>query len=97
LTEAKRLGYRPALTSGLDEVEKGLLKGQIEEVIEILPPREKRILELSFGLLGERALTHEEIGRRFGVTRGRIRQIQAKALRKLRHPARSKELRDYLG
>lgn len=73
-----------------------LLKGHIGEVLESLNPRERRVLELRFGLRDGRLRTLEEVGREFGVTRERIRQIEAKALRKLRHPTRSKKLRDYL-
>lgn len=73
-----------------------LLKGHIMEVLDSLSSREKRVLELRFGLLDGRARTLEEVGKEFGVTRERIRQIEAKALRKLRHPSRSKRLRDYL-
>ncbi len=61
-----------------------------------LNPRERRVLQLRFGLEDGRSRTLEEVGREFGVTRERIRQIEAKALRKLRHPSRSKKLKDYL-
>jgi len=74
-----------------------LLKHQISEVLKSLSPRERRILELRFGLVDHRPRTLEEVGREFGITRERIRQIEAKALRKLRHPSRAKQLRDYLG
>ncbi len=73
-----------------------LLKEQIEVVLETLTPRERRVLQLRFGLEDGRSRTLEEVGREFGVTRERIRQIEAKALRKLRHPTRSKRLKDYL-
>ena len=73
-----------------------LLKEQIEEVLSTLNPREQRVLQLRFGLEDGRSRTLEEVGREFGVTRERIRQIEAKALRKLRHPSRSKRLKDYL-
>ncbi|MCL6449745.1 MAG: RNA polymerase sigma factor RpoD [Acetobacteraceae bacterium] len=73
-----------------------LLKEQLEEVLETLSPREKKVLRLRFGLDDGRARTLEEVGQVFGVTRERIRQIEAKALRKLRHPSRSKKLKDYL-
>lgn len=73
-----------------------LLKEQLEEVLETLTPREKRVLQLRFGLEDGRARTLEEVGQHFGVTRERIRQIEAKALRKLRHPSRSKKLKDFL-
>jgi len=73
-----------------------LLKEQLEEVLETLTPREKEVLRLRFGLEDGKARTLEEVGQRFRVTRERIRQIEAKALRKLRHPSRSKKLKDYL-
>lgn len=73
-----------------------LLKGHINEVLDTLNPRERKVLELRFGLKDGRSRTLEEVGRDFGVTRERIRQIEAKALRKLRHPSRSKKLKDYL-
>lgn len=73
-----------------------LLREQLEEVLETLTVREKRVLELRFGLEDGRSRTLEEVGQHFGVTRERIRQIEAKALRKLRHPSRSKRLKDFL-
>lgn len=73
-----------------------MLKEQVEDVLGSLSERERRVLELRFGLDDGRSRTLEEVGREFGVTRERIRQIEAKALRKLRHPSRSKKLRDYL-
>ncbi len=73
-----------------------LLKEQLEEVLETLTPREEKVLRLRFGLDDGRQRTLEEVGHVFGVTRERIRQIEAKALRKLRHPSRSKKLKDYL-
>jgi RNA polymerase primary sigma factor len=73
-----------------------LLKEQVEDVLDSLTGRERRVLQLRFGLDDGRQRTLEEVGREFGVTRERIRQIEAKALRKLRHPSRSKKLRDYL-
>ena len=73
-----------------------LLKEQLEEVLDTLTSREEKVLRLRFGLSDGRARTLEEVGQVFGVTRERIRQIEAKALRKLRHPTRSKKLRDYL-
>ena len=74
-----------------------LLKTHIEEVLHSLSDREKKVLELRFGLKDNRPRTLEEVGKVFGVTRERIRQIEAKALRKLKHPSRSRKLRDYLG
>ena len=73
-----------------------LLKEQLEEVMNTLTPREAKVLKLRFGLEDGRARTLEEVGREFQVTRERIRQIEAKALRKLRHPSRSKKLKDYM-
>lgn len=73
-----------------------LLKEQLEEVMSTLTPREAKVLKLRFGLEDGKARTLEEVGREFDVTRERIRQIEAKALRKLRHPSRSKKLRDYM-
>ena len=73
-----------------------LLKEQLEEVMNTLTPREAKVLKLRFGLEDGRARTREEVGREFQVTRERIRQIEAKALRKLRHPSRSKKLKDYM-
>ena len=73
-----------------------LLKEQLEEVLSTLNDREQKVLKLRFGLEDGRARTLEEVGREFDVTRERIRQIEAKALRKLRHPSRSKKLKDYL-
>ncbi|MDR1701915.1 MAG: RNA polymerase sigma factor RpoD [Sporomusaceae bacterium] len=73
-----------------------LLKEQLEEVLDTLTPREERVLRLRFGLDDGRARTLEEVGQFFGVTRERIRQIEAKALRKLRHPSRSRKLKDFL-
>ena len=73
-----------------------LLKEQLMEVLDTLTPREKKVLELRFGILDGRTRTLEEVGREFNVTRERIRQIEAKALRKLRHPSRSKKLKDFL-
>tara|TARA_B110001454_G_scaffold31433_1_gene30696 strand:+ start:442 stop:1932 length:1491 start_codon:yes stop_codon:yes gene_type:complete len=75
---------------------KNLLKAQISEVLETLSPRERQVIEYRFGINDSRPRTLEEVGQTFGVTRERIRQIEAKALRKLRHPTRSLTLRDYL-
>ena len=73
-----------------------LLKEQLMEVLDTLTPREKKVLELRFGIVDGRTRTLAEVGKEFNVTRERIRQIEAKALRKLRHPSRSKKLRDFL-
>ena len=74
-----------------------LLKEQLEEVMSTLTPREEKVLKLRFGLEDGKERTLEEVGKEFQVTRERIRQIEAKELRKLRHPSRSKKLRDYMG
>lgn len=74
-----------------------MLREQLEEVMGTLTPREAKVLKLRFGLEDGKSRTLEEVGREFKVTRERIRQIEAKALRKLRHPSRSKKLRDYMG
>ena len=74
-----------------------LLKEQLDEVMSTLTPREAKVLRLRFGLDDGKARTLEEVGKEFDVTRERIRQIEAKALRKLRHPSRSKKLKDYMG
>jgi RNA polymerase primary sigma factor len=73
-----------------------LLRDKVEEVLSTLTPREARILRLRFGLQNGRSYTLEEVGQKFGLTRERIRQIEGKALRRLRHPRRSRQLRDYL-
>ena len=73
-----------------------LLKEQLDDVLETLTPREAKVLALRFGLEGGHPHTLEEVGKEFDVTRERIRQIEAKALRKLRHPSRSKKLKDFL-
>ena len=79
-----------------DSVAYTLLKEQLEEVMGTLTPREAKVLKLRFGLEDGKARTLEEVGKEFKVTRERIRQIEAKALRKLRHPSRSKKLKDYM-
>jgi len=79
-----------------DQASRRLLKEQMSEILSGLTDRERRVLEMRFGLKDGMARTLEEVGQEFGVTRERIRQIEAKALRKLRHPIRSRKLRDYL-
>ncbi|WP_027718950.1 RNA polymerase sigma factor RpoD [Desulfovirgula thermocuniculi] len=79
-----------------EEASHTLLREQLEEVLKTLTDREQKVLRLRFGLDDGRARTLEEVGQKFGVTRERIRQIEAKTLRKLRHPSRSKKLKDYL-
>jgi len=83
-------------TPPVDAASKQLLKEQIDEVLSSLTHREQRVLVLRFGLEDGRSRTLEEVGQEFNVTRERIRQIEAKALRKLRHPSRSRKLKDYL-
>ncbi|MEE9528631.1 MAG: sigma-70 family RNA polymerase sigma factor, partial [Dehalococcoidia bacterium] len=73
-----------------------LLKEQVDKVLDELSEREKRVIQLRFGLKDGHPRTLEEVGKEFSVTRERIRQIEAKALRKLRHPQHSRKLRDYL-
>ncbi len=80
----------------VDAASKQLLKEQIDDVLSHLSPRERRVIQLRFGLEDGRSRTLEEVGQEFNVTRERIRQIEAKALRKLRHPSRSRKLKDYL-
>jgi len=81
----------------VDAASKQLLKEQMQDILDSLSERERKVLEMRFGLLDGQGHTLEEVGHEFGVTRERIRQIEAKALRKLRHPIRSRKLRDYLG
>ena len=82
--------------SPVDQASKQLLKNHLDEVLATLSDREARVLKLRFGLEGNKQMTLEEVGKVFGVTRERIRQIEAKALRKLKHPSRRKKLQDYL-
>lgn len=73
-----------------------LLKEHVKEILETLTPRERKVLELRFGLVDDRQRTLEEVGKEFGVTRERIRQIEAKALKRLRHPSKNRKLKDYI-
>jgi RNA polymerase primary sigma factor len=84
------------LTGPVDAASRQLLKEQIQSALGVLSDREREVLQMRFGLQDGQDHTLEEVGRYFGVTRERIRQIEAKALRKLRHPTRSRQLRDYL-
>jgi RNA polymerase primary sigma factor len=86
-----------SVTGPVDAASKQLLKEQLNEILSQLSDRERKVLEMRFGLTDGQGRTLEEVGSEFGVTRERIRQIEAKALRKLRHPIRSRKLRDYLG
>jgi RNA polymerase primary sigma factor len=86
-----------SLPGPADQASRHLLKEQMTEILSGLTERERKVLEMRFGLKDGMARTLEEVGQEFGVTRERIRQIEAKALRKLRHPIRSRKLRDYLG
>jgi len=79
-----------------DETSRQLLREQMKDILDSLSPRERHVLRLRFGLDDGQSLTLEEVGQKFGVTRERVRQIEAKALRKLRHPTRSRKLKDYL-
>jgi RNA polymerase primary sigma factor len=72
-----------------------MFRNEVEDILATLRPRERRVVQLRFGLVDDEPRTLEEVGRRMGLTRERIRQIEATALRKLRHPSRSKVLRDY--
>lgn len=86
----------PEAATPLDHAVQSLLREQVESLINALSPKEGRVLQLRFGLCNERPHTLEEIGAKFGVTRERIRQIEAQALKKLRHPRRARKLRDFL-
>lgn len=98
--EDSRLGdfiHDTAMPTLFDAASRELLKEQVDQVLQSLSDRERRVLEERFGLKDGRPKTLEEVGKMFQVTRERIRQIEAKALRKLRHPSRGNKLRDYLG
>jgi len=95
-TELSEFIQDPNLVDPEDFASDELLKGHIEEILDTLNERERKVLELRFGLVDNKPRTLEEVGKVFGVTRERIRQIEAKALRKLRHPSRSRKLKDYL-
>lgn len=82
--------------SPYDATSQQMLRENIDEVLSALSDREARVLKMRFGLSGNKMMTLEEVGRKFGVTRERIRQIEAKALRKLKHPSRRKKLQDFL-
>jgi RNA polymerase primary sigma factor len=86
-----------SLVGPADAASRQLLKEQMSDILDSLSERERKVLEMRFGLKDGQGRTLEEVGQEFGVTRERIRQIEAKALRKLRHPIRSKKLKDYLG
>lgn len=103
LTEGRRAGLLPpgltkdeALEALERDVDNEILKKNISDILETLEPRQKEVLELRFGLKDGHSLTLEEVGRELNVTQERIRQIEARALRKLRHPSRSRRLKDYL-
>jgi RNA polymerase primary sigma factor len=84
-------------TSPIDSAAREMLREQVQHALEALSDREREVLELRFGLRDGKEHTLEEVSRYFNVTRERVRQIEAKALRKMRHPAHSHDLRDYLG
>lgn len=99
LTEARRAGLLPpGITEeeAIEVADRALLKAQLLKVLHELSPREQKVLELRFGLKDGYSRTYEEVAREFNVTRERIRQIEAKALHKLRHSSRSRKLEDYL-
>ncbi|MSP13354.1 MAG: RNA polymerase sigma factor RpoD [Chloroflexi bacterium] len=85
-----------SITTPVDAASRQLLREQMEDILSQLEKRERRVLEMRFGILDGQSRTLEEVGQEFGVTRERIRQIETKALRKLRHPIRSRKLKDYL-
>jgi RNA polymerase primary sigma factor len=86
----------PNASDPVDEASRELLKEQMADAFETLTDRERAVLLMRFGVDGTQARTLEDVGKELGVTRERVRQIEAKALRKLRHPSRAKKLRDYI-
>ena len=96
LTRYSRIVRQQAMYAPADAAAFTLLKEQLVDVLSTLTPREEKVLKLRFGIEDGRTRTLEEVGKEFNVTRERIRQIEAKALRKLRHPSRSKKLKDFL-
>ena len=95
-TELGELLEDPDAVSPLDAVSDLLLREQVERVLDSLDGREQRVIRLRFGLDDGRSRTLEEVGHEFGLTRERIRQIESHALRKLRHPSRSRKLREFV-
>jgi len=96
LTEAKKAGLLPSPPQPDEIVNEIMMREGIEGSLKTLTSRERRVIELRFGLDGNGSRRLEDVGLEFGVTRERIRQIEAKALRKLRHPSRSRALKDFL-
>jgi RNA polymerase primary sigma factor len=80
----------------VETVTSGMLREQLTDILSVLPPREVRILQMRYGLVDGETYTLEEVGKKLGVTRERVRQIEAQALSRLRHPTHSRKLRDYL-
>ncbi|MBA7714776.1 RNA polymerase sigma factor RpoD [subsurface metagenome] len=99
LTESRRAGMLPPHITDEETValaDRAMLKENVAKVLDYLTPREQRVIKLRFGLEDEIPRTLEEVGKEFNLTRDRIRQIEGKALRKLRHPRLSRRLKDYL-
>jgi RNA polymerase primary sigma factor len=80
-----------------EAVSESILRGMLQDILQDLPPREVRILQMRYGLVDGETYTLEEVGKKLGVTRERVRQIEAQALSRLRHPTHSRRLRDFLG
>jgi len=100
LAEARRAGLLPqGITEdeAVEAVDRAILQERLSEAMSSLTEKEQRVIKLRFGLEDGHSLTLEEVGKEFNVTRDRIRQIEAKAIRKLRHPSRSRRLKDFLG